>query len=454
MVSIADHTYHMLSRHIGADDEADFPLYPDPSQNMFQQQLFPFNGVQNFDMDSNSYTFARTQESYPISTGLNSNTMYAEVAPSYAQESPELRAGAPSNYSTASGPSAASSTMGSPHSIHNHIAPASEWPIHGLGLDSNPSIVGYDQFGHSNEYNFAPSGMEEFALDFPAKPHGFVGECTNVSRSASRQQGSISSNPESLSSLSTFVPTPRTMDLTTEHLSPVTTRSMASPLTPFSAVTRDSRDDCFRSPSLSTLSHSPISSRRPSQAFNSYLASSSRTRDMRSSPISAVSQSSFTSESPSFATYHQTPFFSQSSGNFVAPLESSCRFPLSIQRCLSASMHLNKSSMLTPALQIHLFCMRNILPVRPQRHNPSRHPSTSHLFILDPLPCRNCPGAKDKSSRAVNHLTLILNTIHTHIRLPEDNLCNRTVVRTTSAAKSPERRAVVHIPIAERCSRT
>ncbi|KAF8864232.1 hypothetical protein BDZ45DRAFT_614494 [Acephala macrosclerotiorum] len=239
MVSIAETTYHMLSRHMHNDnEEVDFPLYPDP-QNMFSQS-FPFSAAQSFNMEA--YSYPRTQQGYPASTGLGSSSVYAE-APQYAMESPELRA--PSNYSTASVPSATSSAMGSPHSIHGHVAPPPEWAPHGLGL--NPSIVSYDNFGPGNEYTFQPSGMDDFALDAfnPAKPNGFVGECKPVTSSAPRQHGSISS----------------TSDTT------------------------------------------------------------GRSQDMRS-PISAISQS-FTSEpSPSYATF-QSPFFSQSSGNFVPPLESS-----------------------------------------------------------------------------------------------------------------------------------
>jgi hypothetical protein len=321
MVSIAETTYHMLSRHMHNDnEEIDFPLYPDP-QEMFAQN-FPFSAAGNFNMDP--YSYPRSQEIYPTTTGLPSNTVYAE-APHYAMESPEIRA--PSNYSTASGPSATSSAMGSPHSIHGHIVPVPEWAPHGLGL--NPSIVNYDNFGPGNEYTFQPTGMDDFALDAfnAAKPNGFVGECKTIT-SSTRQHGSISSASESVSSLSTFVPSPISMD------TPTATRSMASPVTPVSAVKPDSREDCFKSPSVFAFPKSPSSSRRPSHAFNApFYASSStagRSQDMRS-PISALSHSFMSDISPSssYATF-TSPFFSQSSGNFVPPLESSCRFPLSI----------------------------------------------------------------------------------------------------------------------------
>ena len=184
MVSIADHTFHMLSRHMSNDnEEVDFPLYPDTG-NMFSPS-FQFNGAQTYNMDA-SYTYARNQEAYPTTTGLGSSTLYAE-APQY--ESPDLRT-APSNYSTASGPSASSSTMGSPHSIHGHVVPG---PEYGLGL--TPSIVGYNDYGH-NEYTFQASGMDDFTLEFntaKSNANSFVGECKTISTSTPRQHGSISS---------------------------------------------------------------------------------------------------------------------------------------------------------------------------------------------------------------------------------------------------------------------
>jgi hypothetical protein len=147
IVSISDHAYNMLSGHMSNDsEEADFPLYPNP-QNMFTQG-FPFNTVQNFNMDA-LFSYPRTQDGCHMSTEIGSANMYAE-APQYSHslESPEMRA-VPSNYSTASAPSATSSAMGSPHSIHGHIVPVPEWAPQRLGL--NPSIVNYDNYGPSNE---------------------------------------------------------------------------------------------------------------------------------------------------------------------------------------------------------------------------------------------------------------------------------------------------------------
>ncbi|TVY73589.1 Transcriptional regulator STP4 [Lachnellula suecica] len=345
MVSLASHTYNMLN-HMSENEEADFALYPDP-QNMFSPS-FPFL-QQNFNMENNAaYSYPRSQEGL-ASSGFNSATMYTTDAPQYLQ-SPELR-GAPSSYSTASGASAASSAMGSPHSISGHALPVPEWVPQGLGL--NPSIVGYDYAHGGNEYSFTTSGMEDFDLNLNAtKPNGFVGECKTISRSASRQHGSISSHSESLSSLSNFVATPNTMDSPLEQTKksePFTSRTMASPITPVSATRRESKDDWFKSP-ISSYSRSPASSRRPSQAFNpppfASSTSAGRPQDLRS-PISTVSHSFPAEPTQSFATYHPSPFFSQSSGNFVPPLESSCWFPLSIQHTASPENQRSRNNMLT-----------------------------------------------------------------------------------------------------------
>jgi hypothetical protein len=316
MLSLATHTYNMLNP-MGENEEPDFALYPDP-QNTFAQP-YPFH-VPNFGIEGQSpyqYQNQRPQDAYPSSTGFTSATMYATEAPQYALESPEIR-GAPSNYSTASGPSPSSSAMGSPHSLSGHIVPGPEW-TNPQGLGFNTSIVGYDGYSQGNEYTFTPSGMEDFDLNFnTAKPHGFVGECQNISPSASRQHGSISSIPESLSSVSTCVPSPTGLESCFNGAgkrNSLASGQAASPTTPIGGILNRGMDDTFKTP-VSPYSKSPVSSRRPSQSFNL-----SRSRDPRSSPVSQ----SFAAE-PNHS-FRQSHFFSQSSGSFVPPLESSCWFP-------------------------------------------------------------------------------------------------------------------------------
>ncbi|TGO17386.1 hypothetical protein BTUL_0018g00530 [Botrytis tulipae] len=167
MVSVSDHSFHMLSRHMGNQNENDFPLFPET--NMYSPQ-YPYNSMPNFQIEHDAaYAYPRTQDIYPTSTGFDSTTMYSEV-PQHFVESPELRGAAPSNYSTASGPSATSSTIGSPNSNHGHMVSVSEW---GSGLGINPSIVNYDNFGQGTDYNFS-AGMEDFTVDFNSAKPGFV----------------------------------------------------------------------------------------------------------------------------------------------------------------------------------------------------------------------------------------------------------------------------------------
>ncbi|KAH6716007.1 hypothetical protein BKA61DRAFT_573855 [Leptodontidium sp. MPI-SDFR-AT-0119] len=173
-LSIAESTYQRLSKNLhSCNEEVDFPLYPD--LNMFSHN-FPFGG-QNFNMDT-AYTYPRTQEGYPASTGLSSSTMYAE-APQYPLESPDLRA-APSNCSTAPGSSTIStSSIGLPHSIYGYMVPVPEWAPHGLGL--NPTIVQYNNYSQGNDYSYQqPTGMEDFALEFNSAKPSFIGGCKNV----------------------------------------------------------------------------------------------------------------------------------------------------------------------------------------------------------------------------------------------------------------------------------
>ncbi|RDW71291.1 putative metallothionein expression activator [Coleophoma cylindrospora] len=303
MVSIADHTLNFLRQD-------DYVLYPDPP-TMFSPQHFDYQTLQNFNIESHiSSSQPRAfQDSFPASTAYNSATMYSEAPQEmFHLGSPEIGR-VPSNLSTASAPSATSSAMGSPLS-HGHGVPAPEWAPQGLGL--NPGIVNYDQFG-STEY-FGPPGMDpEFDLNFnaAAKSNSFVGECATVSTSKSRQHGSsVSSAADSFSSMSNVVTSPADQN----------PRSRPSPTTPPSSG-RGSRDEIFRSPvSASAFSSMSPSSRRHSRALsNSVYASMSpigRSPDMSSSPVKSEAL-------PAYPVFHQSPFFSQSSGNFVPPLQSS-----------------------------------------------------------------------------------------------------------------------------------
>lgn len=104
---------------------------------------------------------------YPQSssrTGLGSSDMWAESF-QYSLPSPDLGA-EPSNYSTASGPSATSSAVESALSIHGHVVPVPEWAPQELGFE--PSIVQYDNIcsNGSNDYGSQqPTGIDDYVFD-------------------------------------------------------------------------------------------------------------------------------------------------------------------------------------------------------------------------------------------------------------------------------------------------
>ncbi|EPE36164.1 C2H2 and C2HC zinc finger [Glarea lozoyensis ATCC 20868] len=378
MVSLATHTYNMLNQ-MSENEEHDFPLYPDP-QAMFSPPAFPFS-AQNFNVDNGSpYTYTNTQDGFPVTSNYQSTAMYSTEAPPYL-ESPDLR-GAPSSYSTASGPSASPSAVGSPHSIHNGVVPSHEWATQGLGL--NPSIVGYDNYTHGNEYTFAPSGMEEFDLSFnPAKPNGFVGECQNISRTVSYQRGSVSSNSAPLS-LSTIASSPATPSVVESGMPKQEVSTNAGFV-----------DECFKSP-VSAFSRSPSSSRRPSQIFNpSHFASSSAGRG----PAALCSPVSSSSRSFSPKPIYQSHFFSQSSGNFVPPLESS--YP--------SILHPQYATRPTSVIQSSDTCKPPTYPASPALSQMSRSPQphrahtqspymNAHYGYPYPPPRQRSPGSRQSCS--------------------------------------------------------
>lgn len=318
MVSITDQTAYMLSRH----EDNDF-TFVEANPQMYAQDMYGFESMQGY-LDGSDYTHPRTtHDSYPSFSSFAAAPMYPEASqqyingksspPLYPIESPELRP-PPSNHSTASGPSASSSAMGSPYSNHGQTVTVPEWNSTGLGI--NPSIVNGNCDGFAQDFGYTTSGMEhELAFTDVNKPHVFVGESSKVS--------------ESLSSVSTFVPSNQTdvIGSLSDHDGGDTstlrsTQSLHSAMTP----TSSGSDFFFKSPPT-PASSSPLSTRRVSVISLGNSSAAGRTQDCRSSPFFPNVQSfqSDVIEKPSYSTtYHQSPFFTQTSGQFVAPLESSC----------------------------------------------------------------------------------------------------------------------------------
>ncbi|KAH7032879.1 uncharacterized protein B0I36DRAFT_240513 [Microdochium trichocladiopsis] len=145
-------------------------LYPEPAM----QQNFSTSQMDlSINSDAYSYTQQPRYDQAPSYTDAAPQYMYNnKMSPGLYHDDADLR-GPSSNLSTASVPSAPSSTLGSPSSNHGQIAYIPEPQHHVLSL--TPGIVGHGEyFASGTDYAYHPTGMEEYAVpQFEGKP-GFV----------------------------------------------------------------------------------------------------------------------------------------------------------------------------------------------------------------------------------------------------------------------------------------
>ena len=278
----------------------------------------------------------------------------------------------PSTLSSASGASAqstASSTDGSPYASATHVLPFEDkWsgPLHGLGIA--PGIVNSESF---SQESFPPANFENDSMLEDGKFPDYVGECgTFFSPSASLSKPFASSVFSGLAPRK-FVPgfsfqplaletTAVTKDVTIDTIldeanskiqkpvqmvSPISaTSAAASPTTPTSGhqISPPQRKNSCRTP----LTPSSAASRFPSPAASPHgsgahvfpghrIISLDDVRASRKPQQSLERCHPYNQSIPPPKSQHQalygpfqSPFFGQSSGRFVAPLESSCRFSL------------------------------------------------------------------------------------------------------------------------------
>jgi hypothetical protein len=188
-VSIANHTWHMLSRQPGScKEEVGFPLYPNPAimfQGQGPQEVYPKTASFSFStihaeapQDTMESPELRAPSNYPSPSGASAGSSALDSpfpipTPQYSMWTREFRTS--SNYSTVSGLSAVSmSSIDSPHSNHGHIFSGPEF-----GLGPTPSTAYYDNLGPYNDYTFLCGGMDDFTLDVnPSKldANGFAGK--------------------------------------------------------------------------------------------------------------------------------------------------------------------------------------------------------------------------------------------------------------------------------------
>lgn len=310
-----------------------FPRFADPS-NAFHYPELP-NTMGGF--EHNPYA---SHVPPPWSYG-------GAMSPPLFQEDREM--GIASNLSTASAPSVPSSAVGSPQSTHGQPAPMPDW-AHQRVL--SPGIVGSHDYYAGTEYNFNPTVMDDYApLTYTTdslKPLGHVGELPRTpTASASDQQRPSSGSPSPYVSR-------RESSCTFSSESGF---AMDTPPEPSYAPTR-------RSPM------SPQSSRRPSifASPDSSNPLSSPAAPVWTSPVNPLS-----------------PFFSQSSGNFIAPLGSSCWFPCLVLDHTARTAHNTDLTLIDPSL-IH----PDIIPPLQSPYEPgfqqmtSAYPSSPALTSASP----------------------------------------------------------------------
>ncbi|KAI1079287.1 hypothetical protein F5B20DRAFT_171649 [Whalleya microplaca] len=164
MALVTSQSYNMFPRQ-----EQDFMLYPEPHTGYASPPL-------DMHMSPDDFSFPRTvQAEFPRTPGLTGSVypeahfMYnGRTSPSMYPEDGELRVPP----STASAPSAPSSTVGSPNSNHGQLSLVPEYQPTGLGV--NPSIVGAGDYLTGSDYSYSGPVAEEFNnIAFENKP-GFV----------------------------------------------------------------------------------------------------------------------------------------------------------------------------------------------------------------------------------------------------------------------------------------
>ena len=276
----------------------------------------------------------------------------------------------PSTMSSTSGASiqsANSSAVGSPYSRSIHIVPSQEpWTETGHGLGIGPGILSQESF-YSSDY--VTRSLEQEAIFAQEKfPSDFVGK----SRKVSSSQGPMSSASLSSSlsdsfrhtfipslAVNTSVPGPNTtIDTILEEVnsqvgtesSPDSAHPVFTPIDLPRARARKSSpstSEAFMSPST-PASATPSRTRSPAVAWRTVSRSQSvvdgGVKKVKSSPRSSPDRLPYGRPTPppvsptsvSVGQFH-TPFFSQSSGNFVAPLESSCWFSCATLCSISTS---------------------------------------------------------------------------------------------------------------------
>lgn len=276
--------------------------------NVSRMQEFQYNfdaAAQNM---KNGYRYT------PAVSPAHSASNLFEMAP------PQLSAASDSG---ASAQSTSSSAMGSPPS--NSQVYHEPWnAFDALGLA--PSIVHQDSFSQDT---FAASGTEHDSVTAFDKLPGYVGESPIVSSSSQQSRLPIAASSStseqsmlsySLSSHTATVgacgpPSAPQRQASLRQPSPATTSRFKSPSMAASVML----------PPFTPSAHVQEQLRRSASAYETSASRRNPTASNRAKPpvLSSDDPASSCQSSPDT---HHSPIFAQSSGHFVPPLESSCRF--------------------------------------------------------------------------------------------------------------------------------
>lgn len=316
-----------------ASNNNDFPLFPYPADwNDQSYQPYPdqsymtsntFDSYQTYPPYTQPDQFSFGQDNTFQSKGHNTyNSPAHSATQSFDVQQPP--AFSSTSDSGASAPSTISSAMGSPS-----IQPQSgnHWgQQHHMGM--LPDIVHPDGLGHDV---FASTGFDIETI--PVTDKGCVGEFHNISSSQQAQSVfpfDFSSHPSSFDFLRD------TGSFGQEQVQsqlPFTTtaQSVSMPLviTPPNRDSMSPSDSNFKSPTTPASATSPVLERVKGKRRSTVTHGVSK-RPRGSSPLTqamSYNEADLPARPKAPLPTFSSPFFSQSSGNFVPPLESSCPSP-------------------------------------------------------------------------------------------------------------------------------
>ena len=372
---------YMGTLDLRLDDFSDMHYQPNAVSNMHRHGDFSGQASTSYESyppvsaysSAPSAYFGAQNEPYETQKGsmarpLRRQTPSGSPSPSISQALDHP----PSTLSSASGASAqstASSADGSPYASATHVVPYEDkWSgaLHGLGIA--PGIVSSESF---TQDSFPPANFEHDLMLVDSKFPNYVGECGKKFPLSCPQTQSFASSVSSGLASQNFVRAsssrPLALDTTTgtkcvtidsileeansklriqkpvQLISPVSAASATASPTPLTnkhqTTLPTQRKSSFRSP----LTPASAASRFPSRAASPH---GSGDHVFLEHPLDDVRAPRSPQQSPERChpcdrstpppisqhqarySQSQSPFFGQSSGRFVAPLESSCRFSL------------------------------------------------------------------------------------------------------------------------------